>query len=312
MGGTVSTYAYFDGVGDVAVSNLTTAITGDLDVRVKARATDWTPAGSLYLASHAVDVTHFGWGFRISSTGQLGLLYSTDGSTIFADISTANLSTVGVVDNETSLWVRVTLDADNGAAGRTVRFYTSTDGSTWTQLGNAVTTAGTVTPYSPAASGMRVGALYAGGGVWAGRIHSATILSGIDGTVVAAPDFSASPWDVGETVNVDAQGNTWTLTGAVIRSDQTATLDAAVRTRIAGELTVTPGTCSLTLDPAVRIRTAGDLTVSPGVCAVTLDAAHRIRTANDLTIGQGTAAMLHPIRASGRYKQNRARIRIYP
>lgn len=55
------------------------------------------------------------------------------------------------VVNQEPLWMRTTFDSDNGAGGRTVRFYTSTDGTTWTQLGTAQTAAGTGAVFNSAA-----------------------------------------------------------------------------------------------------------------------------------------------------------------
>ncbi len=221
-------FCLFDGTGDVATSDLTTAITGDLDVRAKIRAVDWTPMGT-----------------SASITGQYGtygnrnyrLYLSEDGALVFvyvvANAAVAKGSTVvlsGVTDNVTDLWVRVVHDVDNGAAGNNVLFYTSTNGTDWTQLGNTVTTAGTVARDNIAYA-HEVGASTGGAtNVWNGRIYSAEIRSGIDGTIVANPAFDASPWDKGETVNDDTSSttNTWTLTGAIISADAWTLTGAAV------------------------------------------------------------------------------------
>jgi hypothetical protein len=202
---------HLDGVGDCVVSNLTTAITGDLDVRVRCTALDWTPASAQYLASHAVDATHFGWGLRLLATGAPDFLFTVNGSTFIQHLCTASLP--GVVDRVTDIWVRVTFDADDGAGNAVTKFYTSSDGSTWTQLGSTVTdAAGPYTLYSPVGTGMKVGAYTAAGlGGLPGRFYSAEIRDGIGGTIVASPDFTT--WAAQQTSKADAQGNTWTLVG---------------------------------------------------------------------------------------------------
>ena len=111
------------------------------------------------------------------------------------------------------LAVRVTLDVDNGAAGRTVTFYTApTITGTWVQLGVAVTTAGITSIFSNTAAGA-IGAHDAGtDGLFAGRVYAAEIRNGINGTAVANPDFAAQP--AGTTSFVDAAGRTWTINGS--------------------------------------------------------------------------------------------------
>jgi hypothetical protein len=197
------------------------SITGDLDVRVKCRAVDWTPASAMYLVSHAVDATHFGWGLRLLATSAPDFVFTVDGSTFIQHLCTASLP--GVVDNVTDIWIKVTFDADDGLGNAVTKFYTSSDGSTWTQLGSTVTdAAGPYVLYSPAATGMKVGAYTSAGlGGWNGYIYKAEIRNGIAGTVVANPDFTDYIWGTGDTVNNDAKGNAWTLTNAKIIAYET-------------------------------------------------------------------------------------------
>jgi hypothetical protein len=108
------------------------------------------------------------------------------------------------------LWVRATLDVDNGAAGRDIKFYTSTDGVTWTQLGATVTQAGTTSLFVGTAE-VNVGSYNNGASErMAGRVFSAEVRNGIAGTVVTNPDFGAQL--AGTTSFFDSTGKAWTVT----------------------------------------------------------------------------------------------------
>lgn len=106
---------------------------------------------------------------------------------------------------------RATLDVDNGAAGWTATLYTasSLDGP-WTQIDQQVQ-AGVTSIFSGAAP-LAVGASDAGASLpFYGRITRAEVRSGINGTVVANPDFrNLAP---GTTSFADGTGKTWTVHG---------------------------------------------------------------------------------------------------
>jgi hypothetical protein len=103
--------------------------------------------------------------------------------------------------------VRVVHDVDNGAGGSDVLFYTSSDGSSWVKLGNTVTNAGTVTRHDSSAL-LYLGRTSAGSGDSAG-----TFYNGIDGTLVANPNFVIHP-AMSATVIRDSYGHVWTLAGS--------------------------------------------------------------------------------------------------
>jgi hypothetical protein len=182
-------------------------ITGDLDVRVHAALDDWTPAANSALITKFLTTgNQRSWLFMVTTAGTLRLFWSETGSTSLSATSTI----APTVANGEALWVRCTLDVDNGAAGRDIRFYTSTDGVAWTQLGTTVTQAGTTSIFNSTAETV-VGSNTNGTlDRLAGRVFSAEIRSGIDGTIVANPDFGAQL--AGTTSFFDSTGKPWTVT----------------------------------------------------------------------------------------------------
>lgn len=132
-----------------------TAVTGDLDVQVRLSATNWSDAaGQVFVARWEGTGNQRSWVFQLNGGGTLGLNWSTDGTTsVGMKTSTVSLPAAGIT-NGTVVWVRATLDVDNGATGNTVTFYTSPDGITWTQLGVAVVTAGVTSVFAGTANYM--------------------------------------------------------------------------------------------------------------------------------------------------------------
>lgn len=194
------------------------SITGDIDIRVMVSLEDWSPSIQCTLAAKwNTTGNQRSWTLGLTTTGTLQLLTSSAGSAVTVTAaSTANLS--AYLPNQVS-WVRATMDVDNGAAGNTVNFYTSTDGSSWSALGSAVTTAGTTAIFNSTAvvtlgNGTNNAALI-------GKIYKAEIYNGIAGTRVANPDFTAQ--SAGATSFADGDGNTWTVNSPAAIVATTAT-----------------------------------------------------------------------------------------
>lgn len=153
----------------------------DLDVRVKCSLVDWTPAATQTLAAHWGNAAGRSWMFHVKSTGVLELVYSADGTASSNFISSTVAPTVA---DGATLWVRAAFDVDNGAAGKTCTFYTSTDGTTWTVLGAPVISAGVAAIFStpfPYEIGSRTG----GSETLIGKVYEVDIRDGIDGVSVA-------------------------------------------------------------------------------------------------------------------------------
>lgn len=181
-------------------------IVGDLDLRAHIAPQDWTPAARrAIVAKWNTTGNQRSYILRLNTTGTLSLFWSTNGTATMSATSTVAPTVV----NREPLWVRATLDVNNGAAGNDVIFYTSTDGSTWTQLGATVTQAGVTSIFAGTAR-LTVGAHDDGASErLMGSVFAARVRNGIAGPVVANPDFNAQA--AGTTSFVDAAGLTWTL-----------------------------------------------------------------------------------------------------
>ena len=104
---------------------------------------------------------------------------------------------------------------DNTAAGWDLKFYTSSDGVAWTQLGSTITTA-TITSIADGTQILAVGSTGAGiTRINGGKIHYAEIRSGIGGTVVGVfnPNILHNPTDQTPTTLKSPTGETYTISG---------------------------------------------------------------------------------------------------
>jgi len=186
-GDNAGNYVYLPGVASNYLSVPDEAaldITGDIDLRAYVAMDDWTPASNNDLIGkyNSGDESFF---FRLHDDGDLSFSHSSDGSTVTQDRSTEGVS----VADGAALWVRVTLDVDNGSSEHETKFYTSDDGSTWTQLGATVTSAGTTSIFASTTE-VQIGTRGDGANPSAGKVYRAQILDGIDGTPVLDVDCS--------------------------------------------------------------------------------------------------------------------------
>lgn len=181
-------------------------VTGDIDLRAHVALDDWTPPAQNVL----VGKWDSGSGNRcyqlaVTTGGNLTIGWSTDGT---ASMSATSSVATGFADG-TAHWCRVTMKVDNGAGSAEVTFYTSEDGAAWTQLGT-VQLPGATTSIFSGTSPLELGSQNNGvSNRVTGRIYSAQVYSGIDGTLVADP-VATGP---GVT---DSTGLVWTLHGNAV------------------------------------------------------------------------------------------------
>ncbi len=195
--------------GNFATSpdSVAASITGDIDLRVMLAMNDWTPAAIQYVLAKYNGTTQGAYLLSIGAAGTIGMEWVDSGGTLRGAASTV---ATGFTDLSTR-WIRATLDVDNGAAGRDIKFYTSVDGVTWTQLGTTVTQAGTTT-IKDGTDLLTVGAYgnTGAGGPTSGTIYRALVYNGIAGTVVA--DFNPGAYGApGATTMSSVTGEVWTI-----------------------------------------------------------------------------------------------------
>lgn len=203
-------YFNFTGTGGTVWStpdSAGTSIVGDIDLQARVAPADYTPAiNQTLIGKFETSGNQRSYRLFIDTTGKLGLEWSANGTAIITKLSTV---ATGLTDG-VQMWLRATLTVNNGAAGNDVKFYTSTDGATWTQLGATVTTAGTTAIFNSTAA-LVVGAYTNAGTVepYTGQFYQARVYQGILGTLRADADFTAQG-STSVTTFVDSIPNTWT------------------------------------------------------------------------------------------------------
>jgi hypothetical protein len=201
-------------------------VTGDLDIRIKVTADDWTARSSRFELFGKYDSTGNQRSFMvwINSGGSLTFWHSETGTVGISANSTASLTFA----NGATGWVRVTLDVDNGSAGHSKAFYTSEDGVTWTQLGTTVVTAG-VTSVHAGTAPLVWGARHPTSNLEsvAGVIHYAELRSGINGSPVAIFDPDVARLPAGQTPLTipSLTGEVYTISGGGWEWDVPGTVD---------------------------------------------------------------------------------------
>ena len=187
-------------------------ITGDLDVRIDLELTNWFQG----LTNQSADALEFVGKFQ---SGQKSWLIGINDNLLFlehsSDGTNSKLSQAGAQFSPSPhgrLAVRVTLDVDNGAGGYTTTFYTApTMDGPWTQLGGphiGPATSSIFNSTSPLNIGNASNFVFEQA---VGKVLKLEVRNGINGTVVANPDFTAQA--VGTTSFADAAGRTWTVSG---------------------------------------------------------------------------------------------------
>jgi len=198
------------GASDSYVSTPSAAplqITGDLDVRAYIRPASWTPATAQHIVSKDnPSGNQRGYRLQLNTDGTISLAWSPNGVDTLSVTSTA-APTVGAAGARA---IRAVLDVNNGSGGHTVTFYeAATLDGPWTQLGSSGSDGSGTTSIFASTAELRIGVRGDGTQPFEGVIHAVEIRSGIDGTVVADPDFTDH--DTGDTSISDDAGNTWTV-----------------------------------------------------------------------------------------------------
>lgn len=212
------TYLNLPGTGGAFTADAAALdITGDIDLRARVASAAWTPASTSVVIAKANITGQYSYVLAVTSTGALQLGWTATGL-IGGLLSSTSTAAVGASDGSIR-WIRATLDVNDGGGNRVVRFYTSTDDThdhtavSWTQLGSAVTTAGTTSIFSGSAV-LTLGATADSIAPLTGKVYAAAVLDGIGGTVVAGVDFTdGNAFAAGASSGTDSTGRSWTVSG---------------------------------------------------------------------------------------------------
>lgn len=203
-------------------------ITGDLDVRWEGEA-DWYAPEPRFLMGRWREPADLAWHMRLEG-GQLRFSVFYNGTQ-----NAFTVHTLPVLPRRAAF--RHTVDVNDGAGGAVIRAYwaPSLDGP-WAQIGAPLTW----TPAAPIVLNTGAAPLEISPPTQtppepdrlplAGRVHRAEVRNGINGPVVARPDFTAQA--DGTTSFVDSAGRTWTVNGTAAITNR--------RTRLMHELAAYP------------------------------------------------------------------------
>src|SRR5690606_3457558 len=207
-------------------------ITGDIDLRWEGEA-DWYSTAAQMLLGKWGDAGNRSYHMRIEE-GYLVMLVTTDGTNGVSGVWR-------LPEMPRHAAVRMTLASDTVAGTYLMRTYwAETLDGPWVQFSDddlmmgptAITIFASTAPLSIAPQQSDLSAALDPRTPVKGRCYRAEVRSGIDGTVVAAPDFTAQ--EPGTTSFTDSAGRTWTLTNPV--TDR--------RVRFSGEYSEWPTTAS--------------------------------------------------------------------
>jgi len=202
------------------------SITGDMEVRFDIEPFRFTRYYSgetklWVIGGKYAPAPNRTWYVRLGDPGttncRMAFSFSTTGSNSAVNTCDADLPTTGRIS------IKITVDVDNGAGSREVKFWTSTTGinGTYTQLGTTQT--GAVVSFPDTTAPLQIGTVADGdlstvinstGYSYFGRIYGFQLWNGIagsGGTKVAEADLTGRA--NGTTSFADGLGNTWTLAG---------------------------------------------------------------------------------------------------
>ncbi|MFE7017552.1 hypothetical protein ACFVAQ_45035, partial [Streptomyces sp. NPDC057651] len=212
--------------GNVASTPATAAldITGDIDIRAELETSWYGPESQMVIGKWG-EAGQRSYAMRIVG-GSLYFAYNSGG----VDLRVAQ--PLPALPARAAL--RVTMDADNGEGGSTFRHYWAPSlAGPWVQFAPAYTSSGTRTlavstaPLTIAPSDVTLTPQRT---PFAGKGYRFEVRSGIDGPLVAAPDFTARP--VGAAGFTDSAGRVWSFTGTAAVADR--------RERFVGEVAAWP------------------------------------------------------------------------
>ncbi|MGH8878706.1 MAG: hypothetical protein ACRD0P_15425, partial [Stackebrandtia sp.] len=207
-----------DGIDGYAVtpSHADLDVTGDIDLRAELLLDSWTQVNMpRAIARYSPVDDQCSYQLVLVPSGYLRIVWSPNGSSVGAPGLSSTVPIPG--QSGRPLCIRATLDVDNGADGHTATFYVSEDFSNWEPLGDPVIGIST-TAIAASTTPLSIGArTLPTANRLEGRVLRAEVRDGIDGTIVAAPDFRGGTdgWEPGDDASTaartDIAGRAWSL-----------------------------------------------------------------------------------------------------
>lgn len=185
----------------------------DLDIRIRVLPEQWAMGETIDDWQDLIgrwDIVEISWLFNISDLGRPHAIWSTNGAS-----STNGWYGDPLIASLRPIWLGQTIDVDDGAGNHVVSWWRyddqgdpPTDITQWT-LVQQLTKTGT-TSLAAVNAPLAIGR-FVGGSPLRGLVYQAEYRSGINGTILANPDFSAqTPGTVGF---LDSTGKLWSLFG---------------------------------------------------------------------------------------------------
>jgi hypothetical protein len=216
VAGSPNGYQYLPGVAGNYASSPNAAplqITGDITIEADIAPLAWASGGTTLVVAKTLTAGQYCYQLYLDSAGKVSIQTFVNGSTSLVSTSTvATGFSAGA-----RRWVRASLQVNDGSAHNVVNFYTSTDGSTWTQLGATITNVGATSIFngtSPLEVGSNLGgtANLLSGAVYRVRIYNANLLNG-SGIPVFDANFATKPFGANSFAESSANAATVTING---------------------------------------------------------------------------------------------------
>jgi hypothetical protein len=183
------------------------AFSGDFTLETQINLANHPAATAAEFIAKGAGAT-YDYRFYMTGGGSLVLAAFDSGGTQRAYVASSSISIIG----GPTTWLKVTLDVDNGAGSSVAKFYQSTDGVTYTQIGTDRTLAVTYTIRDTASSFVYLGMDNPSfSQAMLGKMYRAIFKSGVDGPTVA--DFNPTLYTGGATFSA-ATGQVWTINGS--------------------------------------------------------------------------------------------------
>lgn len=230
-------YAWFPGSNNYLSTpdSVALSITGDITLVMAIQPDDWTNDGWIF-SKYLSTGNQISWGFRKIGAGKLRFYWSTDGTS--GTLASATSTAIPSFTDGDLGYIAVTVDVDNGASDADIKFWTSADGVTWSQLGSTVNPGSTISIFD-STTAINVNGINGGGSAGTYKLYSAKIYDGLH-------DLNAG---TGGTlvfdVDVDRDGATGSSATFTADTGQTMTVNRAssgYKTTIVTENTILFGT----------------------------------------------------------------------